>query len=102
MSKHGDAASTRRNKRSPWDVVHPGREWALDAQLVDNATPEEVAARINAILDEYPPRTDHAGLLEEMLTAFRQDDGEPVGPEASPLSDVMGPTEDEAGGPDDD
>lgn len=103
MSKHGDAASTRRNKRSPWDVVHPGRAWALDEQLIDNATAEEVAARIDAILDEFPPRTDHAALLEEMLTAFRQDDlAEPEPAPASPLEGLSGPTEDEAGGPDDD
>jgi hypothetical protein len=102
MSKHGDAASTRRNKRSPWDVVHPGRAWALDEQLENNATAEEVAVRIDAILNEYPPLTDHAALLEEILTAFRQDDGEPELPEASPLRDVEGPSEDEAGGPDDD
>jgi hypothetical protein len=102
MSKHGDAANTRRNKRSPWDVVHPGRPWALDEQLVDNATADEVAARIDAILDEFPPRTDHAALLEEMLTAFRQDGPEGDLPAASPLGDLPGPTEDEAGGPDDD
>lgn len=103
MSKHGDAASTRRNKRSPWDVVHPGRPWALDEQLVDNATAEEVALRINAILEAYPPRVDHAELLEEMLLAFRQDDGALDGlADVSPLETAPGPTEDEAGGPDQD
>jgi hypothetical protein len=102
MSKHGDAASTRRNKRSPWDVVHPGRVWALDAQLQNNATAEEVAARIEAILDKYPPRTDHAALLEEMLLAFRQDNSVPELPDASPLPDVGEPSGDEAGGPNDD
>lgn len=103
MSKHGDAAKTRRNKRSPWDVVHPGRAWALDAELENNASADEVAARINAVLDEYPPRTDHAALLEEMLTAFRQDDdGQAKEAENTPLGAVAGPTEDEAGGPDDD
>ncbi|MDR3507362.1 MAG: Eco29kI family restriction endonuclease [Caulobacteraceae bacterium] len=103
MSKHGDAAKTRRNKRSPWDVVHPGRPWALDTELKDNATAEEIGLRINAILDEYPPRTNHAALLQEMLMAFRQDDGAPpVESTISPLRDVNGPTEDEAGGPDDD
>lgn len=103
MSKHGDAATTRRNKRSPWDVVHPGRAWALDAELVDKVTALEVAARIGIILDKYPPRTDHAALVEEMLMAFRQDDGsETPSSEASPLGDVSGPTEDEVGGPDND
>lgn len=28
IGKHGDAASTRANKKSPWDTVHPGRVWA--------------------------------------------------------------------------
>jgi hypothetical protein len=102
MSKHGDAANTRRNKRSPWDVVHPGRAWALDEQLVDNATAEEVAQRIDAVLDEFPARTDHPALLEEMLAAFRQDDGVTSEMDvASPLGNLSGPTEDEAGGPDD-
>lgn len=101
MSKHGDAANTRRNKRSPWDVVHPGRAWALDEQLVDNATAEEVAGRIDSILDEFPPRTDHAALLEEMLAAFRQDGPLELDADASPLEALSGPTEDEAGGPND-
>jgi hypothetical protein len=103
MSKHGDAAKTRRNKRSPWDVVHPGRAWALDDELEDNASATEVAVRINAILDKYPPRTDHAALLEEMLTAFRQDEPN-SSPESreTPLGGISGTTEDEVGGPDDD
>jgi len=101
MSKHGDAASTRRNKRSPWDVVHPGRPWALDAQLQNNATAEEIAARIEMILNKYPPRTDHAALLEEVLVAFRQDDSVQELSEASPLRDFGDPAVDEAGGPSD-
>ena len=28
LGKHGDAAETRANKRSPWDSLHPGRAWA--------------------------------------------------------------------------
>lgn len=103
MSKHGDAAKTRSNKRSPWDVVHPGRAWALDTRLVDKFTDVEVAARISAILAKFPPRTDHAGLLEEILLGFRQDDHtEAALADSSPLSDGAGPSEDEAGGPDND
>ena len=73
MSKHGDAAKTRKNKRSPWDVVHPGRPWALDSALEDNASVEEIAERIGAVLDQYPPKIDHAALVEEMLLAFQQE-----------------------------
>lgn len=28
IGKHGDAATTRANKKSPWDTLHPGRKWA--------------------------------------------------------------------------
>jgi len=30
IGKHGDSAKTRSNKRSPWDMLHPGRPWARD------------------------------------------------------------------------
>jgi Eco29kI restriction endonuclease len=38
LGKHGDSATTRANKRSPWDTLHPGRTWAaattLDAKSI--------------------------------------------------------------------
>lgn len=102
MSKHGDAASTRANKRSPWDVVHPGRGWALDERLVDSLDLQEISRRINEVTDTVPPRRDHAGMLEEMLASFRQQDELPDVIEASPLEDLTGPSNEEAGGADDD
>lgn len=101
MSKHGDAASTRANKRSPWDVVHPGRQWALDERLKDSLSPDEIAARIAATLERVPPRRDHAALLEEMLEGFRQDGGSANEQEVGPNEDAAGPSEEEAGGADD-
>lgn len=98
MSKHGDAATTRANKRSPWDVVHPGRLWALDERLVDSLTPAEIARRIDATLQRVPARRDHAALLEEMLAGFRQDDRVAVVPDTAPVGEnVTGPEPDEAG-----
>ena len=98
MSKHGDSAKTRSNKRSPWDVVHPGRQWALDELLVDSLSPAEIKDRINAIIERVPPRTDHANLLEEVLGAFRQQDALPEVETESPLGEgVEGPSDDEAG-----
>jgi len=102
MSKHGDAAGTRKNKRSPWDVVHPGRAWALDDRLVDKLSADEIEARIGAVFEKYPPRVDHAALLEEMLTAFRQDDAARDAAGPPPLADVSGPDMDEAGDADED
>jgi Eco29kI restriction endonuclease len=103
MSKHGDAAKTRANKKSPWDVVHPGRLWALDQKLVDSLTPNEIAKRIDATLQRVPARRDHAALLEEMLAGFRQDDATPsVGDDIPPVGEsAAGPDLDEAGGADD-
>ena len=43
IGKHGDSASTRANKRSPWDTMHPGRGWAEDnepGKSVDQITRE--------------------------------------------------------------
>jgi hypothetical protein len=103
MSKHGDAAKTRANKRSPWDVVHPGHQWALDELLVDSLSLDEIRARVDETLEKAPPRPDHACLLEEMLDAFRQQDGLPLEVDLSPPlgEDVEGSSDDEAGGSDD-
>jgi hypothetical protein len=102
MSKHGDSATTRANKKSPWDVVHPGRLWALDERLVDSLVPHEIAKRIDATLQRAPPRRDHAALLEEMLAGFRQDDvALAADNDVPPVGElVVGPEPDEAGGVD--
>lgn len=103
MSKHGDAAKTRANKRSPWDVVHPGRLWALDDRLVDSLSPDEIKERIDDTVARAPPRIDHTALLEEMLSAFRQQDALPADAQVSPPvgENVEGPSDDEAGGAED-
>ncbi|WP_200863694.1 Eco29kI family restriction endonuclease [Asticcacaulis sp. AC460] len=102
MSKHGDAATTRANKRSPWDVVHPGRAWALDERLVDSLTPAEIQERINATLQKVPAKRDHAALLEELLEGFRQEGPPLTEPEVPPVGEnVVGPELNEAGGVDD-
>ncbi|MEJ0038638.1 MAG: Eco29kI family restriction endonuclease [Gammaproteobacteria bacterium] len=72
MSKHGDAATTRANKRSPWDVVHPGRAWALDSRLVDSLSLDEIRARIDQTLARVPPWRDKQKLIDEFLAGFQQ------------------------------
>ncbi len=99
MSKHGDAASTRANKRSPWDVVHPGRQWALDERLVNSIEPDEIAGRIVTTLERVPARRDHSELLEEMLRGFSQDDVAETDEADPPMTEASGPSEEEAGGP---
>jgi hypothetical protein len=36
FGKHGDSAGTRKNERSPWDTIHPGRPWATSEQNTPN------------------------------------------------------------------
>lgn len=60
LGKHGDAAETRQNKRSPWDTLHPARTWAADttqdarspAQIQSDLTNHFGATRIYRTLDE--------------------------------------------------
>jgi hypothetical protein len=46
LGKHGDSASTRRNKRSPWDTLHEGRAWAGAETLADAKSPEKIAVEL--------------------------------------------------------
>lgn len=50
IGKHGDAAKTRSNKRSPWDTMHPGRKWARDGTPIEDARPSK---RIKADLKRH-------------------------------------------------
>lgn len=47
FGKHGDDPSTRKNLRSPWDTIHPGRDWAYRDPEIQDAVPlEDLKARI--------------------------------------------------------
>ena len=56
IGKHGDSAATRKNTRSPWDTLHPGRKWAG----TDNNTPnpmssDEIKTQIANHYLNHPP-----------------------------------------------
>jgi hypothetical protein len=72
ISKHGDAATTRANKRSPWDVMHPGRAWAMAESLDDKATPEDIERRIAEHFEQNPPYRDTVHIVQDFLAAFVQ------------------------------
>lgn len=72
ISKHGDAATTRANKRSPWDVIHPGRAWAMDEILEDKRSPEDITARITEHFIRYPPYRSRVRIVSEFLMTFVQ------------------------------
>jgi len=56
FGKHGDAAKTRANRRSPWDTLHPGRKWATTTDNVPNEkSVEQILADIAAHFVKNPP-----------------------------------------------
>ena len=72
ISKHGDLATTRSNDRSPWDVLHPGRKWALSNILKDKKSRDQILAEIDVHLAELPPFTDRQQIIDRFLDGFKQ------------------------------
>lgn len=65
LGKHGDKSSTRANKRSPWDTMHPGRKWAADT-LANQAERHEIVSRIQSHFHEHPVTADKERLFEKL------------------------------------
>jgi hypothetical protein len=57
FGKHGDASTTRANRRSPWDTLHPGRRWA-ESTTEDQVTKDRILESIHQHFEEHPPFTD--------------------------------------------
>lgn len=57
IGKHGDDATTRANRRSPWDTMHPGRKWAEDTKT-DQMKRHEIEAKIDEHLKKHPAIPD--------------------------------------------
>lgn len=72
ISKHGDLATTRSNDRSPWDVLHPGRKWAMSNILKDKKSRDQILVEIDGHLTELPPFTDRQQIIERFLDGFKQ------------------------------
>ena len=63
IGKHGDSASTRANKRSPWDTMHPGRKWAADTKS-DQMSREQIEALIADHFKKHPLVADKDRLFK--------------------------------------
>jgi hypothetical protein len=72
ISKHGDKDTTRANDRSPWDVLHPGRKWAISDLLKDKKSKEQIFEDIDTHLSELPPFTDKQQIIDRFLEGFKQ------------------------------
>jgi hypothetical protein len=73
IGKHGDSATTRANRRSPWDTMHPGRAWAWSApEITDQVTGETLGNMLQEHFSNVPPFTDTANLLERFFQSLQQ------------------------------
>jgi hypothetical protein len=71
FGKHGDALATRRNKRSPWDTLHEGRNWAkggIEGTVVDQKTPQQITTKVRTHFSSHPPIDDLRQVLHELLS----------------------------------
>jgi hypothetical protein len=72
ISKHGDSSDTRRNNKSPWDVLHPGRDWAMTSPVRVGMTAETVMEKLAEHFGKHIPHRDQEGVIQIMLDSFRQ------------------------------
>lgn len=71
LGKHGDAATTRANKRSPWDTLHPGRAWAA-ATTQDAKSVGEIDAELVKHFAGHPAYPDLESVLASFIEELRQ------------------------------
>jgi hypothetical protein len=72
FGKHGDAPTTRANLRSPWDTLHPGRDWAHRDSTMKDAHPRaRIIAEIKQHLTAHPPVKTIDQILRKFLAEMR-------------------------------
>lgn len=72
LGKHGDSAKTRANKRSPWDTLHQGRNWAVDEILSDAKSPEQIASELSTHFAKHPVFAKLDDVLSSFIEELRQ------------------------------
>lgn len=71
LGKHGDSSSTRANKRSPWDTLHPGREWANSSEQ-DQKPYELILDQIANHFVKNPAYKDAVQIYDHFMADMRQ------------------------------
>lgn len=71
LGKHGDSASTRANKRSPWDTLHPGRAWAAPT-TEDAKTVGQIEAELAKHFADHPAYPNLESVLGSFIEELRQ------------------------------
>lgn len=71
LGKHGDSASTRANKRSPWDTLHPGRTWAA-ASIQDAKSVGQIEVELAKHFATNPAYANLGSVIDSFIRELRQ------------------------------
>ncbi len=71
LGKHGDSATTRANKRSPWDTLHPGRAWAA-ASTEDAKSIGQIEAELVIHFKQNAVYPDLQSVIGDFVEELRQ------------------------------
>lgn len=72
LGKHGDAATTRANNKSPWDTIHPGRAWAVGNPEAKSVG--DIHAEVAAHFKQATIFTDTEDVFQAFAEGIKQDD----------------------------
>lgn len=73
IGKHGDDPKTRANLRSPWDTLHPGRDWAHREPSMKDARPkEQIQAHLRAHFCAHEPHVTVDSILRRFYEDLKQ------------------------------
>ena len=71
IGKHGDAATTRSNRRSPWDTMHPGRKWATPT-AEDQRSLQQIEGALAEHFRVEPPLRSRDEIIARLLDDMKQ------------------------------
>ncbi len=71
LGKHGDSSTTRANKRSPWDTIHPGRKWA-ESSNEDAKSEDLILSQLEEHFKDNVPFQSVDVVLANFLAELRQ------------------------------
>ncbi|GAB2175304.1 Eco29kI family restriction endonuclease [Dongia sp. agr-C8] len=72
LGKHGDSASTRKNRRSPWDTLHVGRKWAVADEIEDAKSKSQIEQELVEHFRNVRVYPTFDSLLDEFRRSLQQ------------------------------
>jgi hypothetical protein len=73
LGKHGDDPNTRANLRSPWDTLHPGRDWAhRDPSMKDARQSSQIVSDLETHFSQVKVYASVEQVMRDFMEELRQ------------------------------